>query len=208
MRLGEADPDCLLLADESFVMDRIEALAENAEALDQFLWVDMESSKFTDRTIDVYLRILEKHPRVGVAIQAYLKRSGADVTRLLDAGARVRLVKGAYRESPDLVFPSRDGVRRSFSTLMDLLFKHGKGFAIATHDSRLIDEARVLSARYGTDFEFQMLKGIRDDLKPELVASGLRVAEYIPYGDEWYAYSMRRMKEHPSNVWLLFRSML
>jgi proline dehydrogenase len=196
-----------LLVDESFLMEKVEALAVNAESLNQFLWIDMEGSDFTDRTIGVYLKILGRHRRVGLALQAYLKRSEADLSRLLDSGAHVRLVKGAYRESPGKTYPTRDEVRRNYSKLMGTLFQRGEGFAIGTHDSRLIDEARALSAEHRTDFEFQMLKGIRDDLKPGLIASGFRVAEYIPYGDQWYPYSMRRMKEHPSNVWLLIRSM-
>lgn len=195
-----------LMLDESVALQRIEALATAADALGQDLWIDMEGSAFTDRTLDVYLNTVQGHRRTGVAIQAYLKRSESDLTRLLDAGGRVRLVKGAYREPLDKVYSSRAEIRGNYSRLMRTLFDRGTGFAIATHDSRLIDEARGLASARAVPFEFQMLKGIRDDLKPGLIAEGLSVAEYIPYGDQWYPYSMRRMREHPSNVWLLLRS--
>ena len=197
-----------LMVNRSFLMEKMEALASSAESLNQFLWLDMEGSRFTGDTIEVYLKLLDTHPRVGVALQAYMKRSEGDLARLLDAGAHVRLVKGAYREPHELVLSSKEVVRRNYSKLMAMLFDRGKGFAIGTHDSSLIDEARTISAEHGTEFEFQMLKGIRDDLKPGLIAAGFKVAEYIPYGDQWYPYSMRRMKEHPSNLWLLLRSML
>ncbi|MDA4121716.1 MAG: proline dehydrogenase family protein [Thaumarchaeota archaeon] len=197
-----------LMVDRSFLMEKIEALASNAESMHQFLWLDMEGSRFTEDTIEVYLKLLQAHPLVGLALQAYMKRSEGDLSKLLDAGARVRLVKGAYREPHGLVLSSKEEVRRNYSKLMTMLFDRGKGFAIGTHDSSLIDQARAISSDHRADFEFQMLKGIRDDLKPGLIAAGFKVAEYIPYGDQWYPYSMRRMKEHPSNLWLLLRSML
>ena len=167
----------------------------------------MEGSKLTDKTLELYLRLLEKHSNVGVALQAYLRRSEKDLSILLDRGAKVRLVKGAYREDRQVAFPSRQQVSENYSRLMRLLFDRGEGFTIATHDSRLIDEARQISASRGAKFGFAMLRGIRDELKAELVSSGYRVTDYIPYGDQWYPYSVRRMKEHPSNVWLLLRSL-
>lgn len=197
-----------LLVDDSLVLQNAERLAATADALNEFMWIDMEGSGFTEKTIALYLKLLERHRSIGVALQAYLKRSEADLTRLLDAGASIRLVKGAYREPPDIAYTGRERIREVYSSLMNTLFERCKNFAVGTHDSVLIDEARALSAKHGTKFEFELLKGIRDDLKPELVASGFRVVEYIPYGDQWYPYSMRRMREHPSNVWLLMRSML
>ncbi len=196
-----------LLADEKLARQRAERLADEASSLNQFLWLDMESSKFTDATIDSYLELLEGHRNTGIALQAYLRRSEGDLHRLIEKGAKVRLVKGAYREPSDLIYTSRDEVSRNYSRLMNLLFEEGDNFAIGTHDSRLIDEARSLAKSHRVNFEFEMLKGIRDDLKPELVKSGYRVVDYIPYGEEWYNYSMRRMREHPSNVWLLVRSL-
>jgi len=162
----------------------------------------------TRKTIEIYLALLEKHKNVGIALQAYMRRSEADLSALLDRGGRVRLVKGAYREGRDVVYPNREEVRKNYSRLMHALFERGDNFTIATHDSALIEEAKRLSDSHHVKFEFAMLRGIRDELKSELVRSGYRVVEYIPYGDQWYAYSIRRMKEHPSNVWLLLRSLL
>ena len=196
-----------LTTDYSACFEKAVRLAEEASAMGRMLWIDMEGSSVTTKTLEVYSKLLESHKNVGVALQAYLKRSGEDLLRLMDIGAKVRLVKGAYRESADVVFQSRAQVTENYLKLMRILFEKGSGFAIATHDSRPIDEAKRLhEANPGTKFEFEMLRGIRDDLKLSLSRGGYRVVDYMPYGEEWYAYSMRRIKEHPSNIWLLLRS--
>jgi proline dehydrogenase len=168
----------------------------------------MESSAFTEKTIRIYLDAHSKHPHVGIALQAYMRRSGPNLRTLLDSGAKIRLVKGAYRESHDIVYSSREGVSRSFTELMQTLFERGQDFAIATHDSALVDQARRMAESRHVEFRFEMLKGIRNELKEDLVRSGYKVYEYLPYGDRWFAYSWRRMTEHPSNVWLLLRSLV
>jgi proline dehydrogenase len=183
-------------------------VADHASSLGQFLWLDMEGSKFTDVTIGTYLELFEGHKNTGIALQSYLKRSENDLARLLEKEAKIRLVKGAYREPPDLIYTSREEVSKNYSKLVKLLFEKGNHFAIGTHDSRLIEEARSLASSHKVEFEFEMLKGIRDELKPVLVGAGYRVVDYIPYGEEWYSYSMRRMREHPGNFWLLLRSLL
>jgi proline dehydrogenase len=197
-----------LLVDERVVTERLQNLASSAGMLGQRLWLDMESSQFTDQTIQMYKRLHEEHKNTGLALQAYMRRSAKDLPSLLDAGAQVRLVKGAYREPSSVVFPSKKAVSENYSSMMKMLFERGDDFTIATHDSVLVDEARKLAESHNRKFEFGMLRGIRDELKAELVASGYRVVDYIPYGDQWYAYSIRRMKEHPSNIWLLFRSLI
>ncbi len=116
------------------------------------------------------------------------------------------MVKGAYPENADVAYKKRSDVDASYLRLMRLLFEHGESFAIATHDGRMIAEARNLSREHKTNFEFQMLKGIRDDLKTSLLSEGYRVGEYIPYGPEWYNYSKRRMRERKRNILLLLRS--
>ncbi len=194
--------------DEEQMRLRLDQIATNAERLKQLLWVDMEGSAFTEATIQTYLAAHEKHPGMGVALQAYTRRSTSDLNRLLDAGGKVRLVKGAYRESSDFVYPSREEVNENYSKLMGLLFERGDGFAIATHDSELVDRAKALAESKHVDFRFELLKGIRDEMKLELIKSGYRVSEYLPYGDRWYAYSKRRITEHPSNIWLLLRSLV
>ena len=195
-------------ADDAGAADRFERIAVNSEKFNQPLWIDMEGSSFTERTLSMYLASLSKHRNLGIVLQSYLRRSESDLPGLLDAGAKVRLVKGAYRESRDVVYPSRKEVSGSFSRLMGTLFDRGDGFAIATHDSALVEEARKLAESKHVNFEFEMLKGIRDELKDDLVKSGYRVSEYLPYGDRWFAYSRRRITEHPSNILLLLRSMV
>jgi len=196
-----------LLVNEQLVAERLVRLASNAASLSQLLWIDMEGSGFTDKTLKMYTDLLLTHKNAGLALQAYMRRGETDLIALLDVGARVRLVKGAYREDRDTVFSSRREVSENYSRLMRLLFERGENFTIATHDSALIEEARGLAESHHKKFEFGMLRGIRDELKTELVASGYKVVDYIPYGDQWYAYSIRRIKEHPSNVWLLLRSL-
>lgn len=194
-------------ADEEWLPHRLELLIANAERNDQFFWVDMESSAFTSKTLEIFEDAFARHPRIGIAVQAYLRRTDADLKVLLDRGAHVRLVKGAYREPQDLVFASRSEISESYSSLLEQLFERGENFAVGTHDSKLIEEARRLAESSHANFEFQFLKGIRDDLKTDLVKSGYRVSEYLPYGDSWLAYSKRRLSEHPSNAWLLLRSL-
>ena len=195
-------------SDDVGAAHRLETIASNAERVNQPLFVDMEGSAFTEKTVSLYLDSLPKHPHLGMALQAYMRRSGADLKNLLDRGAHIRLVKGAYREPHDTVYSSREEVSANFRTLMQMLFERGDDFAIATHDSVLVEEARKLAESKHADFRFEMLKGIRNELKDELVKSGYKVSEYIPYGDRWFAYSRRRMTEHPSNVWLLLRSLI
>ena len=187
---------------------RLELLVSNAERLDQFLWVDMESSAVTSSTLEIFKATLTQHKRIGIAIQAYLRRSESDVRALLDRGASIRLVKGAYREPEGTVFPTRKEISKSYASLLGLLFERGDNFAVGTHDSKLIAHAKRLAESKHVNFEFQFLKGIRDELKVELVKSGYRVSEYLPYGASWLAYSKRRLTEHPSNVWLLLRSLV
>ena len=195
-------------SDEQGTKARLEKIAANADRLNQLLWVDMENSAVIDATLETYLDALSRHPRMGIALQAYTRRSESDLKRILDAGGTVRLVKGAYRESHDFIFPTKREINENFAKLLVRLFERGDRFAIGTHDSALIDRAKELSATRKVDFRFELLKGIRDDLKVELVKSGYTVFEYLPYGDRWYAYSKRRITEHPSNIWLLLRSLV
>lgn len=137
-----------------------------------------------------------------------MKRSEEDVSRIVDRGGIIRLCKGGYDESPEIVYKRRKEIDENYSKLMRMMLERSKGFAIATHDEKLIEEAARLSSVHHTDFEFQMLMGIRDKKKLELVNRGFRVTEYIPFGKSWWAYSMRRITEHKSNIFLLARSLI
>ena len=197
-----------LSVNEGLARRNVEALIEEASRLKQEVWVDMESSKNTEQTLQIYAALLGSYRNVGVAMQAYLRRSEKDLAGIIERGGRVRLCKGAYRESHEIVYATREEIEVNFVKLMGILFESGIRFAIATHDSKLVDEAKRLSKLHKANFEFEMLKGIREDLKPGLVREGYRVVDYVPYGKEWYHYSMRRIREHPSNFLLLLRSVV
>lgn len=183
-------------------------LIEKASLSQIFVWIDMESSEFTDGTIGIYLDLFGKYERLGLALQANLKRTRGDLMKLLELGAKIRLVKGAYREKNEHAYQSRSDVDENYRNLMELLFVEGNEFGIATHDLQLIEHAINLSKVHEKKFEFQMLKGIRDELKPILLKKGFPVMEYIPYGTNWLPYSIRRLKERKRNILLLGSSFL
>jgi len=192
----------------SLFRDNLAKIQNKAKSLGTFVWVDMEGSPFTAQIVDSYLEFRKRYDNIGIAIQAYLKRSEEDVNRILDLGGAIRLCKGAYNENAEIVYKRRKQIDEKFSKLMRTIFERGKGFAIATHDEKLIEEAIRLSNVHHADFEFEMLMGIRDKKKRELVQRGYRVSEYIPFGKSWWAYSQRRILEHKSNIFLLARSLV
>lgn len=189
-------------------------IANKAKSLGKFMWIDIESFQFVENTIAIYLELFKEYKQTGLAIQAYLKRSSSDLLHLLEEGANVRVVKGAYRESENNAFQSADKINLNFSKLMQMLFENSNDnaiFAIATHDSKLIEEAIKLSEKYGNikkRFEFQLLMGICDQIKMNLVDRKFKVSEYIPYGSHWLPYSIRRIRERKRNILLLARSLV
>jgi len=183
-------------------------IIEKAALSQAFVWIDMESSEHTEDTIRIYLDLFNKYERLGLALQANLRRSKKDLMQLLEKGAKIRLVKGAYRENKEIAFQSKKQVDQNYRALMEILFLKGNEFGIATHDSDMVEQATKLSKKYEKKFEFQMLKGIRDELKPDLLQKGFSVAEYIPYGTNWLPYSIRRLKERKRNILLLGSSFL
>ncbi|MBI2126902.1 MAG: proline dehydrogenase family protein [Thaumarchaeota archaeon] len=193
--------------DEKLCRENFARLLDEAKKLNIFVWIDMESSKFTQLTLDLYRSLSKAYDNVGVALQAYLKRSAKDLDGLLSIEGKVRLCKGAYRESSDIIVGSKEFIDQNFFNLMKVLFEKGNNFAIATHDNKLIEKAKELSKDYNRNFEFQMLLGIRENLKFKLVAEGFRVSNYIPYGRKWLAYTMRRLRERRRNILLIFRSL-
>lgn len=191
-------------------------IAKKAKNLDRFMWLDIESYPFVEDTIAIYLKLLKDYKEIGVALQSYLKRSSSDLLHLLEQDANIRLVKGAYTENDEIAFRSMDKINSNFSELMKTIFNSSDGkrntlFAIATHDPRLVNEAIELSKKSRTvkrKFEFQLLKGISDEMKTSLVKQGFRVCEYLPYGNQWLPYSVRRIKERKRNILLLARSLI
>ncbi len=197
-----------LAIDKTLFEHNLGKILGSAKSLGNFVWMDMEGCEYMPDTLDSYLGSRRKFENVGLAVQSYLKRSEEDVSRILDSGGTIRLCKGAYKESPEVVCKDKKRINENFSKLMRMMFERGKGFAIATHDEKLIEEAIRLSNVHHANFEFEMLMGIRDKKKLELVERGYRVSEYIPYGKNWWAYSVRRIREHKSNIFLLARSLI
>ncbi len=178
---------------------------ERARALDVFVRVDMESSAYTQRTLDlVEKELYPQFPKhVGVVIQSYLFRSAGDIERLIGLGLRVRLCKGAYKEPPAVAFPDKADVDSSFAQLMEQLLERGTYPGLATHDEALLERARRFVRERGIAkdrFEFQMLYGVRRDLQEALVKDGWRMRVYVPFGTQWYPYLMRRLAERPANI--------
>src|SRR5258708_17482941 len=185
------------------------SVVERAAANDSFLRVDMEGSVYTQRTVELVKRVRVRNPAIGTVIQAYLYRSEGDVQDLLAYGCRVRLCKGAYKESAEVAFERKRDVDANFVRLMQMLLPSGFYHAIATHDPHMIGETiRWAAAKQISkdDFEFQMLYGIRTDLQRRLVKGGYSGRVYIPYGQDWFPYFMRRLAERPANIGFLLRN--
>ncbi|HLZ52156.1 MAG TPA: proline dehydrogenase family protein [Candidatus Acidoferrum sp.] len=194
-----------------FCQGLVRSIAERAAAFENFLRIDMEGSAYTQRTIDLVKRVRSSTPAVGTVIQSYLYRSETDIQDLLTYGCRIRLCKGAYKESSDVAYPNKKDVDFNYIRLMKLLLPSGFYHAIATHDPRMIAETiRWAAARQISkdDFEFQMLYGVRTDLQRRLVKDGYRLRVYIPYGNEWFPYFMRRLAERPANLGFMIRNFL
>jgi len=187
------------------------SIVERAAAFESFLRVDMEGSLYTQRTIDLVKRVRVQNPAVGTVIQAYLYRSEKDVQDLLGYGCRIRLCKGAYKESPEVAFERKADVDANYVRLMRMLLPSGFYHGIATHDPKMIGATIRCAAEKSIsreDFEFQMLYGVRVDLQKRLVRDGYRVRVYIPYGKDWFPYFMRRLAERPANLGFFLRNFL
>ncbi len=194
-----------------FCTDNLRRIVGKADELGNFVRIDMEHSDYTERTLQAFYSVFGEYQNVGIVIQSYLKRSEQDINRLIDLGASVRLCKGAYQEPSSVAFQDKAGVDANYVRLMKLLLDSGTPTAIATHDERMI-EATLDYARANDiardAFELQMLYGVRRRLQRELVAEGLPMRLYLPYGSQWYSYFMRRMAERPANLLFVLRAML
>ncbi len=188
----------------AFLAENLGRILHRAKETDSFIRFDMESSEYTQRTLDAFEKLwAEGWRNIGVVLQSYLKRSAGDVAHMNQLGARVRLCKGAYNEPPEVAFKDRHDVDASFVELMQTLLAEGNYPAIATHDERMIDATVSFHQKQGIakdSFEMQMLHGVRRDLQSQLVADGYNVRVYIPFGTHWYPYLMRRLAERPANV--------
>ncbi|HEV8250880.1 MAG TPA: proline dehydrogenase family protein [Gaiellaceae bacterium] len=181
--------------------DNLEALVADAAARDNFVRIDMEDSSTTSDTLGLYRELREAgHERLGIVLQATLKRTLADVDALADLRPNVRLCKGIYIEPPEIAFHDYEAVRGNFVRVLDALFDAGCYVGIATHDQWLVRQAREAVAERGLrreEYEFQMLLGVRPELGDDLVRDGHRLRIYVPFGTHWYRYSLRRLQENP-----------
>ena len=193
--------------DDDLAAESLDALAVRAAAAGTTVTVDMEESRHTEATIDLYTAAQEKHGNLGIAVQSYLWRTATDLERLIPHGGHIRLCKGAYKESPDIAYQSKHDVDTSFSRLQRVLMQAEEVKpAIATHDPRLIAEARSQAKDRSRPFEFQMLYGIGTKLQRQLVADGFSLRIYVPYGAAWYPYLTRRLAERPANMLFFLRA--
>ncbi len=191
--------------------DNLRKILKEAAALRTFTRLDMERSKYTEDTINIFLKIHKDFPETGMAIQSALVRSGEDIKKLIEAETSVRLVKGAYVEPPGIGFQDKKLVDINYLTLMKTLLLKGKNPAIATHDEVIINEVKDFVQSHDIDrdkFEFQMLLGIRRTLQKDLANEGFKVRVYVPYGGEWLAYVLRRLKERKENIYFVVRNLL
>lgn len=195
---------------ENFAAD----LAAHARMTGSFLRIDMEDSSLTQVTVDIVRRLHAKpelKDSIGIVIQAYLYRSQADIEQLLSDGIRVRLCKGAYDEPASVAFPHKPDVDSNYIRLSCMLLESPIFHGLATHDEAIISEIKSFAGQHGispSQFEFQMLFGVRRDLQQQLVQEGYNVRVYIPYGPEWYPYFMRRLAERPANAFFIAKNLL
>jgi len=200
-----------LAIDEEFAYQQILEIVKKAAEYKNFVRIDMEDSPFTDKTINVYKKIYQDYKNVGIVIQSYMRRANDDVVTLNKIGTNYRLCKGIYVEPASIAYKDRQEVRNNYLKLLDAMFKDGNYVGIATHDKYLIDEAykRVKEKNISKDkFEFQMLLGVREDLRDKINADGYKIRIYVPFGKDWYAYSVRRLKENPSMAGHIVKSFL
>jgi proline dehydrogenase len=199
--------------DPHLCVENLRAIVARAKSHESFVRLDMEQSEYVERTLQLFRRSLhaEFGNAVGVVLQSYLRRTEQDVDAMIALGARVRLCKGAYQEPATVAFPAKRDVDATYVRCMERLLERGTYPGIATHDARIIRHAKAFVRRRGIAsdrFEFQMLYGVRRDLQRALRREGFNVRVYVPFGDHWYPYLMRRLAERPANIAFLLGNMV
>ncbi len=196
--------------DEAYCLENTRMIVAEANRLGNFVRIDMEDSSKTDATLRIFKQLFKEFGNVGIVLQAYLYRTEKDLDEVLAMGARIRLCKGAYNEPAEVAFPEKSDVDANFVKLAQKLLASGIYHGIATHDLRMIRAVQEFAAREGIakdKYEFQMLYGVRRDLMVQLAQEGYRIRTYVPYGEFWYPYFMRRLAERPANVWFIVKSL-
>jgi proline dehydrogenase len=195
---------------EDVFRENLEGIVEAADDHGVFTWVDMEDHETTDATLDAFEDFARKYDGdVGVCIQANLKRTEGDLERLADVPGKVRLVKGAYDEPSEIAYKQKERVNEAYRDYLEYMFREfDDGVAVGSHDPAMIEHAAGLYDEYGTDYEVQMLMGIREDAQTELAADGVETYQYVPYGDKWFSYFYRRAMERKENLLFAVRAVL
>ena len=188
----------------------VDSIVHRARELRNFVRIDMEDSSCTSGTLEIYRSLRGRHRNVGVVVQAYLRRTVKDVESLDDASSNYRLCKGVYVEPPDIAYPDMEAINRNYVFLLERMLRRGWYVGIATHDARLVQEAMRLIRDLqlpATAYEFQMLLGVQEQLRQSIHSAGHPVRVYIPFGRDWYAYSIRRLRENPRLAGYVLRAM-
>jgi len=184
-------------------LENMRKIVSRAKQYGNFVRIDMEDYAHLEQTLEIYYELRKEFDNVGLVIQAYLYRSEEDIKKLAKLNTNLRLVKGAYKESPKVAYPEKKDVDENFKKIIELQLKSGNYAGVATHDEAIIEHTKKFAEANGISrdqFEFQMLYGIRTELQKKLVAEGYRMRIYLPYGNDWYGYFMRRLAERPANV--------
>lgn len=198
-----------LMLDPKFCYDQVSEILERAKSYNNFVRIDMEDSPTTTLTFELHNKLKEKYSNVGVVVQAYLKRTYDDVKRQNNLGTHYRLCKGIYVEPEEIAFKERQQIRDNYLKLLETMLKNGNYVGIATHDDYLVDGAYELIKRLNipkNKFEFQMLYGVKEELRDKINADGYKVRIYVPFGEHWYKYSIRRLQENPQVAWYITKS--
>jgi proline dehydrogenase len=195
--------------DPRLAEEAVEELSKKAREIGTNVTIDMEESRYTEATVELFARLQPRLGNLGVALQAYLRRTDRDLQRLVPMGGHLRLCKGAYDEPPEAAYQSKREVDESFDRLLhELMAAETTCPAVATHDEARIDLARRLAGSRSQPFEFQMLYGVRTRLQQELVREGYPLRSYVPYGSQWYPYLTRRLAERPANLFFFLRAVV
>ena len=189
--------------DDGVCFEFMNEMIRLSENLNNFIRIDMEDSRYTTKTLEIHSKFLKNYSNVGTVIQAYMRRSETDVKELVKLKANIRLCKGIYIEPIEIAFKEREEIRKNFSHLLEMLLKGGCYVGIATHDEQLVDKAYQLIDELGLSnekYEFQMIYGVTEKLRDKILSDGHRLRIYVPFGQDWYAYSIRRLQENPAIV--------
>jgi proline dehydrogenase len=200
-----------LKLDRNFCLENVQSIIASAKGFNNFVRIDMEDSSSTDDTLWVYREARKQFNNVGIVLQAYLKRTEQDAKQLIDEGlGNFRLCKGIYIEPAEIAFKEHDAINRNFTRVVTMMLERKAYVGIATHDSELVDAGyRIISEMklQKHEYEFQMLLGVRNDLRSKIVRDGHRMRVYVPFGQHWYRYSIRRFKENPQIAGYVFKAL-